>query len=65
MHIRQGTAKRQCKDDKECLPQLDGYKRAVNRIREKILEERGVYVRWVIVTTDETDPVFFGSIEAL
>jgi len=65
VHIRYGTAKRICKDNQDCLPQLDGYKRAVNRIREAILEARGVYVRWVIVTTDANDAAFLGSIEAL
>ena len=67
VHIRRGDFKKWCKDTplEDCMASLEAYKRAVTRVRDDLLEARGVYARWVIVTTDETDEQYFAAIERL
>ncbi|KAJ7741894.1 hypothetical protein B0H16DRAFT_1728412 [Mycena metata] len=63
VHIRRGDFALQCKADRipldKCLAPLSAYVRRVKEVRAEIIEDTGVAVDRVIVTSDEEDPAWW------
>ncbi|KAJ7186083.1 hypothetical protein C8R46DRAFT_937736 [Mycena filopes] len=66
VHVRRGDFALQCKADNvpldKCFAPLAAYERRVKEVRAEILEDTGVAVAHVIVTSDETDPAWWAPV---
>lgn len=41
------------------------YKEAIKRVKDQLLDARGLYARYVIVTSDDMSPMFQASVKRM
>lgn len=66
VHIRRGDFTKWCKAGtpaNKCFPSLEVYKAGIKRVKDQLLDTKGLYARHVIVTSDDTSPMFQESVK--
>jgi len=65
IHMRHGDFKTWCGEDlSECFPSFPAISRRVEEVKAEVLQLKGIVVEHVIMTSDETDPVWWDGVKA-
>ncbi|KAJ7483554.1 hypothetical protein FB451DRAFT_1029523 [Mycena latifolia] len=67
IHARRGDFSKWCRDgvpQEECLAPLSAYAKRVDEVRAALLEAKGLLVERVVMTSDETDAVWWAEVRA-
>ncbi|KAF7302568.1 hypothetical protein HMN09_00891300 [Mycena chlorophos] len=66
IHARHTDFAAYCKPEpgQPCFTSLDAYTQEVERLQRRIFERKGIEVKHVVVTSDETDPSWWAGVKA-
>jgi len=64
--MRHGDFKAWCGEDlSQCFPSLSVISRRVEEVKAELLQRKGIVVHHVIMTSDESDPVWWQGVKEL